>query len=203
MPNRLKKLDKVIRELMNSDEPPEWAGRQPPEFKRHPKTSSERASNYVKYVHGFPWIVVAEDKGGMARYFCAICSKGATVMHLLSEDHIEKTTFKYEDKVGYYIPLWMAGFTGISTTSESEHLFSYDEQDIWPDVCSECNCNLADAQRSGCNVCRSGQPQAASNTDEFEDNETDNDGDRRPRTTSSRHDDEEGRGRGSKHAVTR
>ena len=98
----------------------------------------------------------------------------------------------------------MARFKGISTMN------SYDEHDIWPDVCSECKINLVDSHRSGCNVCRSGQPvcrsgqpQTAGNTDEFEDNEFDNDVDKRPCTTSSRHDDEEGREREAKPAVTR
>ena len=86
-----------MRDLRSNGEPVEWVGKQPQEFKRRPTTAAERASNFSKYLTGYPWIVIAEDKGGIARYFCGICSKVATVTHLLSSHHIEKTTSKFHD----------------------------------------------------------------------------------------------------------
>ena len=153
-----------MRRLMSSDESTERAEMRPPVFNKHPTTVTDRKFHLVKYINGYPWIIVAEDKGGVSRYFCGICPKAATLEiclrdHLLSFDHIEKTTSKYGEKVGYSIPQWMARFQSIPTTGEWGHLFSHDDYDIWPDACSECNCNFADAQHSGCNVCRAGNPE--------------------------------------------
>ena len=115
--------------------------------------------------------------------------------HLLSVDHIEKTTSKYDERVGYSIPQWKARFRSIPT-GEGGHLFTYDEFDIWPNFCSECNCDLSNTQHSGCNVCRAKNPQAPrpDNTDRCEDSGASNDGGKRPRTASSPTADEEGRG---------
>ena len=89
---------------------------------KRPTTPSERKSNFVKHMNGYPWIAIAEDKSGTARYFCGTCGRVATVSHLLSHDHIQKTTTNYGEKVGYHIPRWMARFKGISTTDKSGHL---------------------------------------------------------------------------------
>ena len=71
-----------MRRLMGSDEPPEWAEMRPPVFNKQPATVIDRKLNLVKYINCYPWIIVAEDKVGVSRYFCGICSKAATVHHL-------------------------------------------------------------------------------------------------------------------------
>ena len=58
-----------MRDLMIAGEPAEWVGRQPPEFTGRPSTAEERTLNFPKYLTGFKWIAVAEDKGGMAHYY--------------------------------------------------------------------------------------------------------------------------------------
>ena len=73
--------------------------------------------------------------------------------HILSSDHIENTT-KFHKMLGYLIPRWMENFKGFNTTDKALDLFSVDEYEQWPEVCSECNCKLAEAQQHGCNVCR-------------------------------------------------
>ena len=192
-----------MRRLMSSDEPTEWAEIRPPVFNKRPTTALDRKLNLVRYINGYPWIFVAEGKGGISRYFCGICSKAATVHHLLSFDHIEKTTIKYGEKMGYSIPPWMTRFKNIPTTGKWGHLFSYGDYDIWPDVCSECKCDVAGAQHSGCNVCRAGNPHTTGNTDRCEDSDASNDGDKRPRTASSQSADEGGRGREANFPIMR
>ena len=92
-----------MRDTMTAGEPSEWVGRRPPEFTRWPTTDEERTHNFRKYLAGFPWIVVAEDKGGMVRYHCGIRRKVATVTHTLSIDHIERTTTKFSEALGYVL----------------------------------------------------------------------------------------------------
>ena len=92
-----------MRDLMIAGEPAEWVGRRPPEFTRWPTTAEERTLNFSTYLTGFPWTVVAEDKGGSAHYYCGICRKVATVTHILSADHIENTTTKFSESLGYVL----------------------------------------------------------------------------------------------------
>ena len=103
----------------------------------------------------------------------------------------------------YQIPRWMAKFKGTTTTDKAGDLFSYEEYEIWPEVCSECNCNLAEAQHPGCNLCRPAANRASDNTDERGiDRTSDGDG-KRSRAASSRSDDEAGRSSKPKLAVAR
>ena len=116
----------------------------------------------------------------------------------LSVDHIEKTTIKYDEKVGYSIPQWMARFKSIPTTGESGHLFSYDDYDIWPGVCVSA---IVISQMRNAQGATSAVPETP--TDGGEDSETNNDGDKRPRTASSQSANEEGRGRAANSTVMR
>ena len=89
MSNSTRRLENVTHALMSNGEPAEWVGRQPPEFTRRPLTSEEWTLNFSKYLTGYPWIVIAEDKGGTARYFCGICEGSNSDSHSLSRPHRE------------------------------------------------------------------------------------------------------------------
>ena len=189
--------------LMGNGEPAEWVGRQPPEFARRPSTSEERTLNFSKYLTGYPWIVIVGDKGSTARYFCGICAKVATVTHILSSDHIENTTTKFHKMLGYQIPSWMENFRGFNTTDKAGDLFADDEYELWPEVRSECNCKLAEAQHSGCNVCRPAATRKSDSTVERGSDRTSGGDSKRFRATYSKSDDEEGRSSKPKIAVAR
>lgn len=133
-----------MRQPMSLDEPPAaWGGRQSPEFNTHPQTDSEHKSNLVKYITGYPWVLIAADRGGESRYFCGKCSRAATVQHLRTLRRPHRTDHKQVRQGIATVPTgleaWMGRFRSIPTTGEEEHLFTYDGYDIWPDYCIECN----------------------------------------------------------------
>ena len=203
MQDNSRRLEKVMRDIMNSGEPPEWQGKQPPVFTRWPTTKEERTRNFRQYLTGFPWIVAAEDKGGFVGYHCGICREVATITHILSIDHIEKTTAKFSESLGYYIPRWMARFKGFDTTDHTESIFDENEYERWPAVCAECNCKLADALGRGCNVCRPAATHVSGSTGESgKDSPTGGDG-KRSRATDSKAEEEGGRTIKPKLAVAR
>ena len=49
----------------------------------------------------------------------------------------------------------MERFQGFNTRADPEEdLFNENEHELWPEVCDECNCNLAEAHMHGCHLCR-------------------------------------------------
>ena len=130
-------------------------------FIQRPTCKEDRTHNFQRYLTGYPWIVVAEDNGGLMRYLCGICRKGATVTHIHSEHHIGKTCHNFPDALGHSIPVWVRKFKGFDT--KAEHLFDEYEYGIWPPVCTACNADLADTRARGCSFCRpSAMPASAS-----------------------------------------
>ena len=82
-------LDHVIDQLKRS-EGAAWVQKQRPTFFLRP-TFDQRNENLRRYLAGYPWIVIARDKGGYFTYFCALCKKAANPYHLLSKrPHLQK-----------------------------------------------------------------------------------------------------------------
>ena len=155
------KFEKVMDRVFKHGEP-EWRGRNPPRFIRHPTTEEDRTHNCRQYLIGFPWVDAAKDHGREMRYHCGICRKVATISYILSDHHIEKTSTHFSKALGYSILRWMERFKGFITKADpTEHLFDEDEYDLWPEVCTECNINLSDACEHGCHFCRPSATQAS------------------------------------------
>ena len=145
-------LDTNIERLRKDGEPPEWRGKGPPTFIPRPTSGEERTQNFQRYLTGYPWIVVAADKSGTLRYHCAICRKGATMTHILTNYHIGRACHDFAASLGRSIPEWMARFQSVITRDGD--LFDGDEYDLWPPVCYECNANLMDPSSRRCSFCR-------------------------------------------------
>ena len=88
-------LATVIDKPMTDREPAEWQRKNAPTFIPRPTSDEEYKENFKRYVTGYPWIVVAADKGGYLRYHCAICWRGATVSHLFSEYHVSRACHNF------------------------------------------------------------------------------------------------------------
>ena len=86
-------LDHVLERLSQSREA-EWEGKLPPTFLQETNRAAQ-SENLRRYVTGYPWIVIAGDRGGYPCYYCAICKKVANIFHLLSEAHVNKTFHKF------------------------------------------------------------------------------------------------------------
>ena len=67
--------------------------------------------------------------------------KVANTYHLLSEDHVNRTVYKFADQLGYYLPEWMGRFKGVDTND----ILSEYAVPIWPPLCEECNIRPPDA----------------------------------------------------------
>ena len=145
-------VEKTIERVFKGGEPPEWRGRDPPVFIKRPTCKEDCTHNFQRYLTGYPWIVVAEDNGGVMRYHCGICRKGATITHILSDYHIGKTCLNFFDSLGHSIQVWTRRFKGFDT--KAGDLFDEYEYDLWPPVCTECNANLADTSARGRSFCR-------------------------------------------------
>ena len=118
-------LETTIERLWKGGEPSEWRGKAPPTFIPRPTSREERTQNFQRYLTGYPWIVVAADKGGTLRYHCAICRRGATMTHILTDYHIGKACHDFFASLGRSIPEWMARFQSVNT--KAGDLFDEDE----------------------------------------------------------------------------
>ena len=197
MPDSSRRLERVMHDIMTGGEPPEWQGRRPPETTRWHAQFPPVLDRIPLDRRG------GGQRGGFMRYHCDICRKVATITHKVSIDHIEKTTTKLSESLGYYIPRWMARFKGFDTTDKTEGPFDESEYEQWPAVCTECNCKLADARHRGCNVCRPAATRATGSTGESgKDSPAGGDG-KRSRATDSKADEEGGRTSKPKLAVAR
>ena len=145
-------VEETIERLWKGGEPTEWRGRGPPTFILWPTSREERTQNFQRFLTGYPRIVVAADKGGTLRYHCAICRRGATMMHILTDYRIGKACHDFSASLGRSIPEWMARFQSVDTTAGD--LFDEDEYDLWPPVCNQCNANLMDPSSCRCSFCR-------------------------------------------------
>ena len=96
----------------------------------------------------------------------------------------------------------MENFKGSNTTDQAKDLFADDEYELWPEVCSECNCKLAEAQNFGCNVCRPAATRKSDSTVERGSERTSGGDSKRSRAVS-KSDEEEGRSSKPKTAVAR
>ena len=63
------------------------------------------------------------------------------------------------------IPKWMDRFQGFNTRADpAEVLFNENEDELWPEACDECNCNLAEAHEHGGHLCRPAAAQTSADT---------------------------------------
>ena len=114
---------------------------------------AQRSSqNIQRYLTGYPWIVIAADKGGTLRYHCAICRRCATMTHIPMDSHTERVFHDFTASLRGYIPAWMARFQSVNT--RVGNLFNADEYDLWPPVRYERNANLTDPSSSRCSNCQ-------------------------------------------------
>ena len=143
-------LATVIGKLMSDGEPAEWKRKNAPTFIPRPTSDEEYKENFKRYIAGYPWIVVAADKGGFLRYHCAICWGGATVSHFLSDCHIDRACRNFGEP-GQTMPAWMARFQSVDISKGN--LFNRSEHDIYPPVCGRCDANLSDPNAPRCNFC--------------------------------------------------
>ena len=144
-------LDTIIERLRRDGEPPGWLGKLSPTFIPRPTGAEEHRENFQRYITGYPWIVIAADRGGNLRYHCAICWKVATMTHILTDHHIERACHNFKESLGQSMPVWMARFQSVDTSKGN--LFHADGCDIWPSVCGECNANLLDLSAPRCSFC--------------------------------------------------
>ena len=91
-------LDRVVERLLRNGEA-EWKGKLPPTFLRENNLAAQ-SENLQRYMTEYPWIVIAEDRGGYLCYFCAICKKVATIFHILSDAHVNKTYHNFAAQLG-------------------------------------------------------------------------------------------------------
>ena len=126
-------LEHVLEQLKQSEEAA-WGQKERPTFLPRPD-SDQSNENLRRYVAGYPWIVIAKDKGGYLTYFCALCKKAANPFHLLSGDHINRTFHNFSAQLHGHMPQWMGRFKGVDTT---QILSSYSET-VWPPMCERCN----------------------------------------------------------------
>ena len=141
-------LEHVIDQLKQS-EGTAWVQRQRPTFLLSP-TFDQRNENLRRYLAGYPWIVIARDKGGYFLYFCALCKKAANPYHLLSKDHIYKSFHNFSSQFHGYMPPWMGKFRGVDTAE----ILSPFSEDVWPSICGECSLNPLDSKEDKCHSCR-------------------------------------------------
>ena len=140
-------FDRVLSQLEQSKDA-EWSRESRPTFLRKSDPAA-RDENLRRYVTGYPWIVIAKDKGNYYNYYCAICMKVANTYHLLSKDHVNRTVYNFADQLGRYIPEWMGRFNGVNT---NEVLSEY-ATNIWPPMCDTCNLFPLDSHPSKCGPC--------------------------------------------------
>ena len=144
-------LDLVVERLRRSGEPPEWKGKLRPTFVSQPNNPAAQSENLQRYMTGYPWIVIAEDRGGYLCYFCAICRKVATIFHILPDAHVNKTCHNFAGQLGYSMPRWMARFRGVDTRQGS--LFNEYGDNIWPPLCGSCYARPLEANATRCGLC--------------------------------------------------
>ena len=69
----------------------------PTKFISRPNSAEAHRENFQRYITGYPWIVIAADKGGNLRYHCAICWRVATMTHILTDHHIERACHHFTE----------------------------------------------------------------------------------------------------------
>ena len=57
-------LDLIVERLRMNGEPPEWKGKDPPNFITEPNSPEAHRKNFQRYITGYPRIVIAADRGG-------------------------------------------------------------------------------------------------------------------------------------------
>ena len=144
-------LDLIVERLRMNGEPPEWKGKDPPKFISQPNSTEAYRENVQRYITGYPWIVIAADKGGNLCYHCAICRKEATMTHILTDYHIARAHHHFIESLGQAMPVWMTRFRSVDT--RKGNLFNEYEHDIWPSVCGACHANMLDANAPRCGLC--------------------------------------------------
>ena len=141
-------LERVLEQLKQSKEAA-WGQKTCPTFLPRPD-SDKSNENLRQYVTGYPWIVIAKDKGRFFHYYCAFCMKVANPFHLLSSDHLNRTVHNFSAQFSGHMPEWMGKFKGVDT---AQILSDYSDT-VWPPICEGCNVRPLDSQQSRCHSCR-------------------------------------------------
>ena len=123
------RIEALMERFWKKDGAPAWTNVQPPVFNMRPNSEEEETTNLKKYLTGYPWIVVTTDKGDYPSYFCCLCKKMATPLHLRQEDHNRRACRDYNGRV----PEWMSRFRANATTWNHGALWSYWTKIVYPD----------------------------------------------------------------------
>ena len=139
-------VTEVANRLWVKQAPLQWAKAEPPVLNFNATTSDEFTTNLKAYLTGFPWIAIVGDKANYPSYYCCLCSRVATPVHLLQSHHNRNAATEHYFTL---VPEWMHKFQAPATTGWHGELWPDYTETLYPEVTAE----AAPAPQGRCEQC--------------------------------------------------